>query len=169
MKNWPSGVEYIKTNRPQLFSNDNSLPEVKETKPKTFVNIISSENHPAFGQRGLFAGQSVEKGGFVCEYIGKVSTNGSDTSDYILAFYENYSIDAELMGNEARMVNDYRGTGSEVNCKFEVYRSGKEIKMGIFTCKKVKKNQELLVSYGKGWWKARSQDVSQNQWQFQLS
>lgn len=73
----------------------------------------------------------------------------SKTSDYILAFAENLSVDAEGgktqivginiivhlgSGNEARFINDFRRTGKKQNVKFETYSSdgGVQIFGGCF-------------------------------------
>lgn len=71
------------------------------------------------------------------------------------------------MGNEARFVNDYRGIrGEGPNAEFrEVLFGSGERGMGVWvmgTGKKggkgkagIKKGEEIVVSYGRGFWKAR--------------
>ncbi|KAH8916561.1 hypothetical protein BT69DRAFT_1228279 [Atractiella rhizophila] len=83
--------------------------------------------------------------------------------------WERISIDAQNGGNEARFVNDYRGVpGVErPNCEFRIREvdadnanhgtMGKMKRMCVVVCKKegIKKGEELLVSYGKGFWRGR--------------
>lgn len=77
-------------------------------------------------------------------------------------------IDADKMGNEARFINDYRGVGERPNAEFrEVWDDrGKERGIGVFVLPErkdggkkgkggIKKGEEVLVSYGKGFWGAR--------------
>lgn len=87
-----------------------------------------------------------------------------ETSDYDLSLMKtndgvNVGIDAQYMGNEARCINDYRGVAERPNALFKQVRSDKgELRMSVWSGPKgVAKNDEILVSYGKGWWNARSQ------------
>lgn len=74
--------------------------------------------------------------------------------------YFNVGIDAARMGNEARFINDYRGTGaSRANVFFKDIRIDGELCMTVWSGKEgVQKGEELLVSYGKGWWDARKRE-----------
>lgn len=90
------------------------------------------------------------------------------TSNYDLSLDRDLAlaIDANHAGNEARFINDYRGVAERPNAEFrEVWdgRSG-ERGMGVFVLgegkktkgrKGIKKGQEILVSYGRGFWGAR--------------
>lgn len=62
------------------------------------------------------------------------------------------------MGNEARFINDYRGAATKPNAVFVDERSvAGELQMTVWSCdQEIKKGDEILVSYGKGWWMARS-------------
>jgi len=80
-------------------------------------------------------------------------------------------MDAEKMGNEARFINDYRGIAKKPNAEFrEVWDERRsERGMGVWTLPEVKsrkekgvrKGQEILVSYGRGFWGARK-DIQQD-------
>jgi hypothetical protein len=91
--------------------------------------------------------------------------------------YVNVGIDAEKMGNEARFINDYRGvpislpgvrstsakthtilTRPRPNAFFrEVWIEGM-LCMGVWSEKEgIRKGEEIVLSYGKGWWSARNQ------------
>lgn len=68
----------------------------------------------------------------------------------------NVGIDASNMGNEARFVNDYRGIRDKPNAIFEERKSeAGGLFMSIWTSDTIKKGDEIVVSYGKCWWRAR--------------
>jgi hypothetical protein len=66
-------------------------------------------------------------------------------------------LDASTMGNEARFINDYRGIRAKPNALFCDRRTAAgELRMSIWSSAEgVKKGEEILVSYGKAWWRAR--------------
>jgi SET domain-containing protein len=78
------------------------------------------------------------------------------------------AIDAATSGNEARFINDYRGIRSRPNAEFrEVWNEARQERgMGVWVLpvgrsgsrergKGVRKGEEIVVSYGKGFWGAR--------------
>jgi hypothetical protein len=67
-------------------------------------------------------------------------------------------VDAHKCGNEARFINDYRGISEKPNAGFRDNRlSSGELCMSIWSCSEgIRKGDEILVSYGKSWWRARS-------------
>ena len=143
--------------------------------------IEAPESHPAKGQRGLFAAQHLAPDLFLCLYLGHVHTNTlSDTdpnSDYDLNLDRDIglSVDAAHSGNESRCANDYRGIAERPNAEFrDCYiqvpcakrKSGMkwERRVGIFVLSAgkaakrkngIREGEEVLVSYGKGFWEAR--------------
>ena len=138
---------------------------------------ISDKNHPACGQYGLFAYREIEPHAHVCDYIGVVRDAGepeSESSDYALAFDDHgfasddgeaprLCVDAQQFGNEGRMVNDFRGVAKETNVKFgnRLVGSGAAPRLALFAGPRgVKKGQECVASYGKGYWSARVSDVA---------
>ena len=74
-------------------------------------------------------------------------------------------IDADKRGNEARFINDYRGVAERPNAEFKEIWHGarKERGMGVWVLpegkngrgKGIRKGEEILVSYGRGFWGAR--------------
>jgi hypothetical protein len=91
-------------------------------------------------------------------------------SDYDLSLDREMGIgiDADRKGNEARFINDYRGIAEKPNAEFkEVWdeKSG-ERGMGVWVLpegrsgkgKGIRKGEEILVSYGRGFWGARSRE-----------
>jgi len=67
-------------------------------------------------------------------------------------------VDAGAMGNEARFINDYRGIRSKPNAVFVESRTLQgELRMSIWSSTDpIQKGDEILVSYGKSWWRART-------------
>lgn len=71
-------------------------------------------------------------------------------------------IDATYRGNEARFVNDYRGVRDKPNAVFELRKwplpggKGEGVRMAVWAGPKgVEKNEEICVSYGRGFWDGR--------------
>ncbi len=125
------------------------------------VVFITEPSHPAFGQHGLLAARHLKAREFVIDYCGMIEYEAfaSKTSDYILQLSDDLSVDGERMGNEARFINDFRGVGKRANLEFCLCppEPGKEIRMGIFVgSNDIKKGDELLLSYGKGFWQERN-------------
>lgn len=194
-KNWPADVVYLNapaysqalsSDRSLLAVNINAVVETVATPLKVCglvkIQSISDSSHPAYGQCGLFAAQHLPAGSFILPYIGLVHTReeADPTSDYDLSLnrFTGVGVDATKMGNEARFVNDYRGTGaSGPNAEFKEIAvqvklpSGKfslEIGTGVYVlsagkankrAKGIAKGQEILVSYGKGFWSERQPDA----------
>jgi len=143
--------------------------------PCTLVKItpISSPSHPATGQCGLFAASDLKPGTFILQYLGELHASSTAEPDphadsnYDLSLdrEQGIGIDADKVGNEARFINDYRGIADKPNAEFkEVWdERRKEKGMGVFVLplgksgkgKEIKKGQEILVSYGRGFWGAR--------------
>lgn len=73
------------------------------------------------------------------------------------AWVINLGVDAARIGNEARCINDYRGIAQRPNAVFKLVRerNTREVRMSVWTSRALAKNEEILVSYGKGWWNAR--------------
>jgi hypothetical protein len=162
---WPVQVKLIQK---LIWDGDKKEPnekiELRLSRAEKYgkyhkVKAIDDGNHPACGQFGLFASKKIPKNSWIIDYVGKVSTSESPTSNYILKFYGNYSIDAEFMGNESRMINDFRMIKERPNAQFLLYFDieSNSPKMGVFSMSnEIKKNEEICVTYGKGFWQARS-------------
>jgi hypothetical protein len=157
--------------------SDMSLTEQARTVAGPYNNVkiitISTQSHPANGQHGLFANQHLLPDTFILPYLGFVhgKADTDEASDYDLSLDRDFGIgvDASKMGNEARFINDYRGVSTSPNAEFRnIYvdiGNGKvEKRMGVFVlsagkagkrAKGVLKGQEILVSYGKGFWTER--------------
>lgn len=145
------------------------------TGPYTNVRItpVSDAAHPAHGQHALVAHQHLSPGAFILPYMGYVhdNTDVDEHSDYDLSLdrEREISVDATEMGNEARFINDYRGISTAPNAEFrDIYMDigggTVEKRVGVFVlsagksgkrAKGIGKGQEILVSYGKGFWAGR--------------
>jgi hypothetical protein len=198
-KNWPNDVAYLRDitysttitldqraalsrTTPESVTYPKILSEsLKTPYPLVDIVTIKDENHPAYGQSGLFASQHLEPDAFILLYLGHVHTNSlSDTdphSDYDLSYDRELglSIDGAKCGNEARFANDYRTIADRPNAEFrDVFVNVKsekrvdglkwERRVGIFVLsagkagkrkKGIEKGEEILVSYGKGYWESR--------------
>lgn len=176
-QHWPKSLNYI--NRPEYSSAiDRSVIKVlsprgicsRTTISYTRIRKIEDVNHPAYGQFGLFASKDLKPGEHIVDYIGYYhlpTPDDSDaTSDYDLSLRHGalyLGIDAAKIGNEARMLNDYRGVEESANARFDSYVNiHGEIRMGVFAIgsemkggRGIKKGEEILVSYGKGFWNNR--------------
>eukprot|EP00842_Homolaphlyctis_polyrhiza_P006282 jgi/Hompol1/6655/HPOL_001217-RA len=131
------------------------------------ISLVTDKSHPAFGQRCLLAASTLPPNSHIINYIGIVrpASTASQTSDYILGFVGDLSIDAEQAGNEARFFNDYRGIGERPNAEFRLFRDARTgaVMMGIWTGKdRIKKGTEILINYGKAFWKARQSSAAQD-------
>ncbi|KAF1949293.1 hypothetical protein CC80DRAFT_555500 [Byssothecium circinans] len=148
----------------------------KSQGPYTNVRItpISNPAHPANGQYGLYAAHNLPPDAFILPYLGYVHgpTDLDEQSDYDLSLdrEQEVGVDASRMGNEARFINDYRGISNSPNAEFrdisvDVGNGGVEKRMGVFVlsagksgkrAKGIGKGEEILVSYGKGFWSERA-------------
>ncbi|KAJ3254348.1 hypothetical protein HK103_007230 [Boothiomyces macroporosus] len=169
-KNWPKEIRYLNSNEwkqpPALYTSPSATDkdilsyDANITGPCKLVRItrITDESHPAFPAYGLYSTAVIPAKTLILNYIGVVESEqeASQTSDYILHFDKEFSVDAEFAGNEGRFVNDFRGIGEKPNVKFELYKNKKgQVNMGIWSIAKIPKGTELLVTYGKGFWQQR--------------
>ncbi|KAF1916415.1 hypothetical protein BDU57DRAFT_516523 [Ampelomyces quisqualis] len=147
----------------------------KSSAPHSNVRItrVVDVSHPAHGQHALCAAQHLPPGTFILPYLGYVhdQTDMDEASDYDLSLDRELGIgaDASKMGNEARFINDYRGVSTTANAEFlDIFAdvgSGKvEKQVGVFVLsagksgrriKGIGRGEEILVSYGKGFWSER--------------
>lgn len=139
--------------------------------PLVKIQRVSDPSHPACGQHGLFAAQNLKPGSLILAYLGHVHPGAASSaeSDYDLWLDRpaDVAVDAARQGNEGRFVNDYRGVKDRANAEFAnvwcerwgqlcvgVWVQGKKGAKGVG----IRKGEEILVSYGKGFWEKRTGD-----------
>ncbi|RDW75073.1 SET-containing protein [Coleophoma cylindrospora] len=168
--------------RTSLLTRSKESREIPASTPRgpshtVHIKPINLPSHPANGQRGLFANKALKPGEFIIQYLGVYHCSTADPStdphahsDYDLSLDRELKmgIDADKTGNEARFVNDYRGVAERPNAEFmEIWDPRrKERGIGVWVLgtgksgnngfKGIKKGEEILISYGKGFWGARS-------------
>ncbi|KAJ7275382.1 SET domain protein [Mycena haematopus] len=169
---WPTNIGYIsacsyhssvsKSTHAFLVGGPTSAEPASIGPSLVAIRRISDSSHPAFGQFGLFATKKIKSNTHIVDYIdlaGEIHCDERD-SDYDLSLFRSADIsvgvDASKMGNEGRFVNDYRGIQDKPNAMFvEIRRPSGELGIRIESSRSIKKGEEILVSYGKAWWKAR--------------
>jgi hypothetical protein len=139
--------------------------------PQVTIRPITLASHPACHQSGLFASRNLPPSSLIIVYLGLVhgasDTDHSSSYDLGVDASLGIGIDAQKMGNEARFINDYRGIAERPNAEFKdvwvrLSNGTIERRIGVFVMsgkgreKGIRKGEEILVSYGKGFWKARS-------------
>ena len=62
-------------------------------------------------------------------------------------------VDAEREGTEVRFANDFRGIAPRPNAELCAMRVGHRVRLLLVTVADVREGQELLVDYGKGYWR----------------
>lgn len=166
-------------------SSSSASPDLREIPrdlkpgPCTHVKItpITDTQHPAYGQAGLFAARALPPGSLILPYMGELhpadaAAHSSSDYDLWLDRSGDVAVDAARMGNEARFVNDYRGVPGAVraNAEFgevwDVRRGEKGMAVFVLPAGKkekskgggIAKGQEILVSYGRGFWEKRREE-----------
>ncbi|KAL3764989.1 hypothetical protein ACHAW5_001839 [Stephanodiscus triporus] len=148
---------------------------------KVYFRRINDPDHPAHGQYGLFCAlDRAPPGTWLLDYVGVV-TLGEDqdmSSDYVCDFGENGELacDANVYGNESRFLNDFRNTGRHPNVEFNLRRDARsgELRQGVYVKRAneareegfdgVRRDEELLVSYGKSYWRSRVGNLTDFIW-----
>ncbi|KAI9572727.1 hypothetical protein HD554DRAFT_2320141 [Boletus coccyginus] len=170
---WPPSVQFITSPRYHhsvpaptrtLLTNGAVLPPPSHAvNPLVRIKLVTDPGHPARGQYGLFAHKKIPLRSHIIDYIGEVHCQERPDSDYDLSLYRsqdgvNVGIDARIMGNESRFINDYRGIQGKPNAEFVEYRTAwGEWRMSIWSQgEAIKRGDEILVSYGKSWWRSRT-------------
>lgn len=170
--------DILKTTKPKvdLTCHAKTVSNTKGPSPLVKIVEIQDPGHPANGQHGLFAAQHLCPDTFILFYLGHVhgSSDADPNSDYDLSLDSELGIgvDSSKMGNEARFINDFRGVADRPNAEFrDVWVGiGKNIfekRMAVYVLpagksgkrsKGIAKGEEILVSYGKGFWMERQRE-----------
>ena len=140
----------------------NGLFVVRAVKPRTkvidYVGIIHSRTPPPEHNSAGWV-DSHEKSDYDLSLVRCMSTPASpDLKDHVPILVD-IGIDADKFGNAARMINDYRGVACKPNVEFrQVWDNATGwAKMEVWALSEgLRKGDEVLISYGKGFWSARS-------------
>jgi hypothetical protein len=184
---WPSTVQFSNSYEwdasvPQNIKNkycpcDGPRNRNNRLSKKVYFKRITDTNHPACGEYGLFCAlpDGAAPGTWLLDYVGRITLgeNQDIQSDYVSDFGEHSELacDANTFGNEARFLNDFRNTGNHPNVEFNFRRDKHgELRQGVYVKLKkdskvegfdgVKQHEELLVSYGKSYWRSRHSDLT---------
>eukprot|EP00658_Telonema_sp_P-2_P037877 TRINITY_DN27220_c0_g1_i3.p1 TRINITY_DN27220_c0_g1~~TRINITY_DN27220_c0_g1_i3.p1 ORF type:complete len:363 (+),score=72.74 TRINITY_DN27220_c0_g1_i3:56-1144(+) len=107
--------------------------------------------------KGLFASRSWDKGDLLGYYYGNVLCSAQaaqmacDDKRYLLRAGPNVYIDAADSDCVARYMNDPRGSALVANVAFDKQPSRQ--RAGVYCIKQITKGDEVLVSYGAGYWR----------------
>ena len=151
--NWPNNIKYI-----NYIENDQCLKNNSGILDGIELKLINNTEHILNGQYGIFATRNFNVFDIIGVYTGSVIK--SEYSDrYTARINDNLSISANKCGNETRFINDYRNIADNCNCKLS-YANINNINMRIvIVTNPIKKNQELLLDYGEGYWNTWSKDI----------
>lgn len=174
---WPSDLRYLTSHshhysvsadiRSQLRESARLLDSspTRPSRPPVVIRQITKDGHPAKGQFGLFALKKIPPRCHIIDYLGELHCDDRPASDYDLSLLRlqdgtSVGLDASRMGNEARFINDFRSVAPKANAQFQESRNGAgELCMSVWSGSEgIKKGDEILVSYGKAFWKARLSD-----------
>lgn len=108
--------------------------------------------------KGLFTKKRIEKGSFIVEYVGSITTwkevdhdNGNNA--YIYYVNRNYVIDARKhLKSLARYANDARGLQRPKGYRNNAIYVKDANRIYIQAASVIEADQEILVSYGKEYW-----------------
>ena len=183
---WPSSVEFSNNYRwdSSVSSKikDKYCPDLVRVRTNrlsrnVYFKRITDTDHPAYGEFGLYCAlpNGAPPGTWLLDYVGHVTLgeNQDKQSDYVSDFGEHSELacDANTFGNEARFLNDFRNTGCHPNVEFNFRRDKNgELRQGVYVKLKkdskvegfdgVKQHEELLVSYGKSYWRSRCANLT---------
>jgi hypothetical protein len=146
-------------------------PLIEQKKVHPFLEIRKvPENHPLFSkktpkgdiQRGVFATKKILKNTFLGEYVGQVhiyplsyKKNFNGEYAWIIVFEKTHYlvVDARTFANELAFVNDYRKIAPVPNIKGKMVSHLGNLFFGYQTIRDIDKNEEILVDYGKFYWR----------------
>ncbi|KAF8624776.1 hypothetical protein AX15_005666 [Amanita polypyramis BW_CC] len=174
-RHWPDGVQYIDSYcyhasvtavlRRFIQDTPSQGPGNQPASSSSLcvtIRFIPDTSHPARGQHGLFAVRKIPPKSHIIDYMGELHCDDRPESNYDLLLHRfqdgiSIGIDARVMGNEARFINDYRGIRNRPNALFvDAKHSNGELRMSIWSSnEEIRKGEEIVVSYGKSWWYTR--------------
>lgn len=184
---WPSSVEFSNNYKweptvpndikDKYHPTNGARVRTNHFSKRVYFKRITDPDHPACGEYGLYCAlpEGAPPGTWLLDYVGHVTLgeNQNKKSDYVSDFGEQSELacDANTFGNEARFLNDFRNTGKHPNVEFNFRRDKLgELRQGVYVklakdskvegFDGVKQHEELLVSYGKSYWRSRCSDLA---------
>lgn len=122
-------------------------------------NLFIQKSNIEKAGRGVFTKEFIPNNTFLGYYEGELINRKEATSNYCYELSENYFIDAFRTPRSIfSMINDAKWSDYEYNCEFvnefENFKTTMDHNklVGVYTIKDIKENEELLVSYGPGYW-----------------
>lgn len=105
---------------------------------------------------GVFAGEAIEKGEFVCQYVGEVISQeeaerrgivyDKQNSSFIFNLNKYETIDAKRKGNKAKFINHSEETVA--NCVPRIIQDDGDHKVALFAKRAIAVGEELTFDYG---------------------
>ena len=161
LEGWPADVNYTHTPDMSDVSPADKRLLRQDYLPGVAIRRVTDPAHPACGQNGLYATISFSAGDVLGEYTGKVMP-GHWGGEYVTRLwntgansdYFRPGVDADKMGNELRMINDYRSVPGATgpNCKFSRAAIRGFRAALIVAIRPVAPNEEFLLDYGEVYW-----------------
>jgi hypothetical protein len=159
---WPQDINYTHTPDFSGVSPADKRQLRQDYLPGVSIRRVADTAHPACGQNALYATTNFTVGDVLGEYTGKVMP-GHHGGEYVTrlwntganADYYRPGVDAQDMGNELRMINDYRGVPGAAgpNCKFSRTALRGMRAALIVVIAPVAIDEELLLDYGEVYWR----------------
>ncbi|PWV02360.1 hypothetical protein C4B63_2g79 [Trypanosoma cruzi] len=144
----------------QHFIDTEAIPHFRPSRylPEEYVElrVLTDPRHPAYGQIGLFAKNTIPANTVVTPYSGYIEIFSTSCSSrtYTMgfgSFGDEYALDAEFVGNYGRFANDPRGVeGLVANLTAESrFTPRGEAYTALVSRRIINKGEEILMSYGK--------------------
>jgi len=167
LEGWPEDVSYTHTpDISDVTRHDKRLLR-QDYLPGVAIRRVTDHAHPAYGQSALYATAGFRLGDVLGEYTGKVMP-GHWGGEYVTRLWDTGEnsdfympgVDAETMGNELRMINDFRGVPGATgpNCRFSRAAIRGFRAALIVAIKPIAPNEELLLDYGEVYWRPELAD-----------
>ncbi|KAK3819912.1 MAG: hypothetical protein J3Q66DRAFT_335806 [Benniella sp.] len=169
----PQSSTMDSTTVPAVTSLEDPSPAPTPTSPPYEIRLITSPStHPVLGSYGLFATRTLRPGLHLLDYISLIvpDESANPESDHTLYLCHDLNLDASTHGNHGRFVNDFRGIRpyeQGPNVGWDLYRDQTtgQVRMGCKVLKRIRKDEEILCTYGKAYWKSRGIKVTGNDWE----
>jgi len=154
---WDNGdLKYLNTNKWAL----NISKEMKENcRRHTIHGVIVkdlAQNHPLYGEQGLYTTKKFEKFDVIGEYLGIIVGSEVKCGHYLAALEdksndESLGLDAANCGNEMRFINSYIGIDFSPNVTMRTVYMNTYPHLVIVATRDIDIGEELLLDYGEAY------------------